>query len=144
MGFHHVRPDPVGELGDNTVLDTSVHPPRVEHLHFEIDAWTGSDLIGRFPVLLVTDRLAESLTRSGFSSFELRSAEVTFAPEAEEFRAAAGIGTFPTFHCLHVTGTPGRDDLGTTPQARLVVSDRALALLHDHNLTHCDTSPYDG
>ncbi|MFD0923229.1 hypothetical protein [Saccharopolyspora rosea] len=107
-----------------------------------IDAWTGADLIERFPVVLVTERLAEALAASGLGTFELRDAEITTEPEAEEIRDSAGIQAFPNFRWLHVTGTAGQDDLGTDAEASLVVSDRALALLRQFNLDGCDIEDY--
>ncbi|MCA1194496.1 MULTISPECIES: hypothetical protein [unclassified Saccharopolyspora] len=142
MAFHKIRGNAAGDLGENVVLDTSVHPPGVEHLHFAIDAWAGADLIGRFPVLLVTRRLADALESSGLAAFELRDAEITFEPEADEVRAEQGIDAFPEFQWLVVTGTAGQDDLGVTELARLVVSDRALDVLRQFNLEGCKIENY--
>jgi hypothetical protein len=41
-----------------------------------------------------------------------------------------------------VTGTAGRDDVGTTPTGQLVVSDQALALLREFNINNCDVEPF--
>lgn len=144
MAFHLIRGDAAGDLGENASLDTSVHPPRVLHLHFAIDAWTGDDLLERFPVLLVTEQLAEALSASGMGAFELRDAEVTVTPEAEELLESAGIEAVPNFRWLHVTGTAGQDDFGVDALASLVVSDNALALLRGFNLDGCDVEDYEG
>ena len=143
MAFHLVRGDAAGDLGENTSLDTSVHPPRVLHMHFAIDAWTGDDLIERFPVLLVTDRLARALHDSGMGSFELRDAEITIEPEGQELLDSTGLEEFPTFRWLHVTGTAGQDDFGIDSQASLVVSDNALALLREFTLDGTDIEDYE-
>ncbi|MEY8042167.1 hypothetical protein AB8O55_22365 [Saccharopolyspora cebuensis] len=144
MAFHLVRGDAAGDLGENTVLDTSVHPPRVQHLHFAIDAWTGDDLIERFPVLLVTQRLAEALSASGMGAFQLRDAAISVEPEAEELLHGTGFEAVPGFRWFHVTGTAGRDDFGVDSQASLVVSDNALALLRQFNLDGSDIEDYHG
>jgi hypothetical protein len=43
---------------------------------------------------------------------------------------------------LHYEIDYGRDDLGVTGDGRLVVSERALALLRTGVLDHCDADPY--
>ncbi|GAA3357804.1 hypothetical protein [Saccharopolyspora gregorii] len=144
MAFHLIRGDAAGDLGVHTDLDTSVHPPQVRHLHFAVDAWTGDDLIERFPVLLVTDRLAAALEASGLGSFQLRDVEITVEPEGSELIEELGLGALPALRWLNVTGAAGRDDIGTDAQASLVVSDAALAVLREFNLDGSDIENYEG
>lgn len=41
--FFALEPEVAGGLGPNTVMDRSVHPPRVSHLHYVFDGWMGDD-----------------------------------------------------------------------------------------------------
>ena len=93
-----------------------MRPPRVLQPHYAIDAWTGADPLETLPVCLVTDRLADALSRPGFSSLRFRHAESTLRPEGEELLRSLGLDRLPTFSWLHISGVTGRDDIGMTPK----------------------------
>jgi hypothetical protein len=40
-----LEPEVSGEIGERTVIDSSVHPPIVSYLHFVFMGWLGDDLI---------------------------------------------------------------------------------------------------
>lgn len=141
MPFYELQPDPVGEHGENLALDESVHPPRVTHLHIEIDNWVGDDLAESYPCYVVTEGLAQALNNAGIGAYQLREAEVTMADEGRELIDELGLSE-PKFQWLDVSGTACEDDIGTTAGARLVVSDRALELLRQFRLDRCDVEEY--
>ncbi|GAA1214051.1 hypothetical protein GCM10009675_40000 [Prauserella alba] len=120
-------------------MDPSVHPPRVEHAHLELDGWLGDELIERYPCLFVTDDLAATLSTSTLGRYRLHTAEVTTVDEDLRDDERAAIRPLRWFV---VTGTAGEDDIGLTATGRLVVSDRALTLLQQHNIDHCDILEY--
>lgn len=37
----------------STIMEATVHPPRVERLHYEFEDWLGDDLVESFPSFLV-------------------------------------------------------------------------------------------
>lgn len=141
MPFYELQPNPVGEHGENLALDESVHPPRVTHLHIEIDNWVGDDLAESYPCYVVTEGLAQALNNAGIGAYQLREAEATVADEGRELIDELGLSE-PKFQWLDVSGTAGEDDIGTTAGARLVVSDRALELLRQFRLDRCDVEEY--
>lgn len=55
MKFYILDPEVAGGLGTQTEIDSSVHPPLVKRLHYELDAWMGDDLVQTFPCYLVTN-----------------------------------------------------------------------------------------
>ena len=65
-----------GELGPETLLDRSTHPPGVHRLQFLLDTPTTADLMESFPVYLVSEELAGQLTAAGLTGFVLEDAEV--------------------------------------------------------------------
>jgi hypothetical protein len=140
MAYFRLEPEVAGELGDGTVMDTSVHPPNVSSLHYEITDWLGDHLLESYPVYLISEQLGHALTQSGLHQFDLRDARVTLSPDAQELLADVDI---PKFRWFVVTGTAGRDDIGVTDNTRLVVSDRALEVLRSYPLNNCDVEPYD-
>lgn len=144
MPYYELEPEVAGGLGENTVMDTTVHPPRVSRLEYEIHGWFGADLIESFPCFLVSSDLAQALADTDLRVFELRDVEVTITPEAEDLRNKLNIRSFPHFQWLYVTGIAGQDDIGITSKASLVVSDRGLEFLRQFNLEGCDIEEYAG
>ena len=141
MKYYLLEPEVAGGFGDHVVLDTSVHPPLVRHLHYEFADWFGDDLVCTFPVFLVTEALAKRLTASGLPAFALKDVEITLSPEAEEILEGRAL---PRFVWWQVTGRPGVDDFGVTDKADLVVSDQGLAVLTGGSqLDNCDITPYE-
>ncbi|GAA4852483.1 hypothetical protein [Saccharopolyspora rosea] len=142
--FYYLDPDVPGLLGEPTVLDTTVHPPRVVGpLYYEIDNWFGDDLISAHPCYLVTEKLANLLTGSGLGRFEIRDVEMIYGEEAYDRLHRHGFSEFPKFRWLFVTGTAGEDDVGLTPRGRLIVSDAALEVFRQGDLNGCDIEEYD-
>ncbi len=129
---YELHPDPAGDLGERTVLDTSQHPPIVEQLHYELEYWDGDDLLASFPVYLVTERLRAALEASGLSGISFAPAEVTGSDNV----TALGYGT-PPLVWMKVIGSAGTDDFWLGTLAELYVSEAALALLRQFNIEHC-------
>ncbi len=142
--FYALEPDVPGGLGEDTALDTTVHPPRVVGtLYYEIDNWFGDDLITSHPVYLVTEKLAATLTGSGLGHFEVRNVEIVYGQAAFERLYRHGLSEFPEFCWLFVTGTAVQDDVGLTPRGRLIVSGAALRVFRQGNLNMCEVEEYD-
>ena len=139
MKYYALAPEVAGGLGKDTEMDTTVHPPLVTRLHYEFADWFGDDLIESFPCFLITAELGAQVEGADLSGFVLADLETTVSPEAEERLDGRQL---PPFRWLQLTGQPGTDDFGQTPQARLVVSQRALDLLHQGNLKNCDIEDY--
>ncbi|MEM6672404.1 MAG: hypothetical protein AAF726_06140 [Planctomycetota bacterium] len=139
MGFHTLEPEVAGGLGPRTVADTSVHPPVVSRLHYEFAGWLGDPLLESFPCYVITADVAELARGVGLTGFEIEAVEVSTTPEFEELHPAVEL---PLFVWLRVNGTAGTDDFAISDDHCLVVSDRALQLLRDARLEHCDVEPW--
>ncbi len=88
------------------------------------DTWLGDDLVSAFPVLLATTPLQRGLRLlKGSTGFELERARTKAAPF---FRRHNPGRRLPVFWAIRVTGWPGVDDMGLTPDRTLVVSGRVL------------------
>lgn len=136
MTFHILDPEVAGELGPQTVLDSTVHPPRVTRLHYIIDAWMGDDLVQSFPCYLITEDLRERLESLQVSGVRFATATVSISDEYHELKPDVKV---PEFFWLQIHGTPGKDDLGLTADARLVVSQRVRSTMR---LSHCGESRF--
>jgi hypothetical protein len=144
MTYYLIEPEVAGILGENTVLDASTHPPRVDRLEYEIKGWMGDELMTRFPCFVVTQHLGGKLREAGLGAFQFRDVQVTMSPEGESSLEFKGIERFPECEWMHVRGTPGRDDFGVTSFAGdLVVSDRGLEALRQGRLEHAHIEEYD-
>jgi hypothetical protein len=121
-----------GGLAEGTEMDTSVHPPQVFRLHHRFDGWLGDEIIECFPCYLVTERVAKMLDGSGLSGFELDDVETSKSPEFDEMYPGRQL---PRFRWLKITTTePNETDFRLTQDARLELSDAALALLRHARL----------
>jgi hypothetical protein len=139
MKFSVLSPEVAGDLGHNTVMDTGASGLRVDHLHYEFNTWLGDDLIEAFPCFIVSAHLKETIELAGLTGMVFDSAEVSTTQVFEDLYPARRL---PVFYWLKVTGKPGVTDFGLTPDARLVVSERALAALRKHSLRNCDIGDY--
>lgn len=140
MDYFALEPEVAGELGEHTVMDTSVHPPVVTRLHYEIGyGWGGDELLESFPCYIVTETIADRLISASLSGFRVEDAEVTLTEDAVEEHVGEVV---PRFRWLAVTGRPGIDDLGITDKAQIVVSARALDILRTGQLERCDLERY--
>ena len=74
--------------------------------------------------------MAAALDQEHVTGFRLADATITIDPEMVEFVDARIL----TFRWLQVTGRPGVHDLALDDHARLVVNDRALAVLQRFRL----------
>lgn len=131
--MYYIEPEVPGQLGDNTVLDTSVHPPIVHKLHFRFYGWLGDDLIECFPVFLVSEKLKDALLKSNLSGFEIAACEIEVD---EQLRILQPGLTIPDFYWLKIPGDA--DDDFSFINSKLKVSEMALKFLSDFNIKNAD------
>ncbi|MCU0864038.1 MAG: hypothetical protein MUC36_09615 [Planctomycetes bacterium] len=139
--FWSLEPEVAGELGDGSVLDTSVHPPIVSKLEYILSGWLGDDLLESFPCYVVTERLAKELQASACTGYRLDDVEVVTSPEFDDMYPERQL---PGFRWLKITGKAGVDDFGMSAKHTLVVSDRALQAMRRHTLDQCGVGEFDG
>lgn len=139
MSYWILDPEASPQLGESTVLDTATHPPGVKSLELSFRGWLGDDLMSSFPVLVVTRSLAARLGRSAMSGFEFSDLRVS--TQEPEWSETMGTTPCPELSWLTVHGAPGVDDFGLVSDGTLVVSSRALELLREGSLNHCEVLP---
>tara|TARA_R110002094_G_scaffold117289_5_gene112950 strand:+ start:1305 stop:1730 length:426 start_codon:yes stop_codon:yes gene_type:complete len=139
MAFYSLEPEVAGEWGDETVADVSVHPPRVQRLHYQFDGWLGDALLESFPCYIVSNELGASLLASGLTGFQLEDCTVSKSSQFDELYPGRQL---PVFKWLRVSGTPGQDDFGISSDNELVVSMAAKSVLEEHQVEHCEVAPW--
>jgi hypothetical protein len=118
-----LEPEVPGGLGPRTRMDRSVHPPKVETLHFVFDGWLGDQLIESFPCYLITLELAALLSTAGVTGFELGEADIE---TSEQFKELYPQRVLPPFRWLQIVGTPAKSDIYLTSDNRLAGSQKTL------------------
>ncbi|QKC96058.1 hypothetical protein [Mesorhizobium sp. NZP2298] len=140
MQYFKIWPNVAGGIGENTVLDRSVHPPIVTRLHYVVEGWFGDVIVTTFPSFLVTQETQHALQEMGFSGATFAEAEVTISEECEEDQPGLQL---PPFVWLKVNGKAGRDDFGVAMPFRLVISRRILDLLESLGIPFAVVEPYE-
>ena len=139
MKYYILDPEVAGGLGSRTQMDSSVHPPGVTLLHYELEAWAGEDLVQTFPCYLVTKRMQAKLTSSRLSGFSFASADVSGSDTFKELQPGEPL---PELVWFKIHGVSGKDDFGLTADARLVVSERALKVIQTGQLKYCEVREF--
>jgi hypothetical protein len=128
-----LRPEVPGGFGELTVMDNSTSPPRIDRLHIEIEDWLGDDLLECFPIFMVTERLAEALSRSGLTGFEIGEVTLTKSGLYEDMHPDLPL---PNLRWLKV-GRGEESDLALGSANCLEASASAFAILQRFSITHC-------
>lgn len=137
MARWYVSPEVAGQLGESTVMETSSHPPIVTHLHYHFDGWLGDDLLEAFPCFIITERLAEALTKSELTGWQLKDVVVS---KSETFEDLYPGRELPKFRWLVVHGQQG-EDFALADKLHLEVSDRALEFLRSSRIHNAIIEP---
>lgn len=133
MKYFYLEPEVSGGLGDDTVMDTDVHPPVVSRLNYEFDGWLGDVIVTSFPCYLVTEDAREKILENGFSGARFDKVEVTTSELFEEMQPDLEL---PPFVWLKVDGEAGHNDFGLAKDHRLVVSESVLDALRPFGISH--------
>jgi hypothetical protein len=136
--YWKVTPEVPAELGEETKLDTTVHPPVVNALHLRFVGWSGSEFIECFPVYAATRGLAHDLAGAGLTGFQVVDLKLT---RDEQFHDLYPCRELPDFVWLKIGGGARFDDFGMDADHKVVVSDRALAILKSRSLVNCEVDP---
>ncbi len=128
-----LSPEVAGELGENTIMNTSVHPPDVSHFHHRFEGWMGDELLEVFPCFLVSSALAKALEEARLVGFSLDDVDVSVSPEFQELYPGR---TLPELRWFKITGKDRAADFWLTPDFRLEVSSRALEVLRKFKMAH--------
>jgi hypothetical protein len=131
---YRLEPQVAGELGADTVLDSSTHPPTVSRVHYVLDQPDTDELVESFPVFLISTSLGSRLQNAHATGFKLAKAIVR---PSEGYRALYRDAPHREYLWMQVRGTAGRSDFWLDESFRMCVSDRAMAILETAKLSDC-------
>lgn len=141
MEYFVIEPEVAGGWGHRTEFTRTPGQRVIVHrLHYEFQGWLGDELLTSFPCFIVTKTLADRLVSAGLRSFELDEVEVSCSALFLELYPTTRL---PPFVWLKIAGTAGEDDFGISTAGRLVVSERALTILQQGQLSHCSVSEFE-
>lgn len=139
MTFFYIEPEVAGGLGEQTVMDESTQPPRVSKLDYCFEGWLGDALLESFPCFIVTEAAKRELQKLGATGARFDVVEITKTDEFDELNPGMQL---PRFAWLRPEGEPGRDDIATAEDGRLVVSARVLGLLEKMGISNALVESY--
>ena len=141
MQYFYIEPEVAGGLGDQTILDRSVHPPIVNKLHYQMEGWLGDAILESFPAFILTEEAKQGLLEIGVTGVDFADVTVTTSDEFSELYPNRAL---PPFAWLKPQGNPGQDDFGVASDGRLVISERALKVLQKFGIENAVVEPFDG
>lgn len=142
MKYFYIEPEVAGGWGKNTVFDRTPGMPTVVHkLHYEFQGWLGDELLESTPCFIVSERVAREIEKAQLTGAGFDEVEITVS---EQFQELYPNRQLPTFHWFKVNGGVGHDDFGIAADLRLVVSERALAVIKPLCPASCDVTDYIG
>jgi hypothetical protein len=137
--YYIIEPEVPGGLGDNTIIDTSVHPPVISVLHFEFDGWMGDDIAESFPCYIVTERLMNAIKEHNFSGVAF---DTLIMSKSGEFMNMHPLRELPVFYWMKIIGKFGTDDFAISDAFNLLISGRVIDCLRLFNTGHADIRQY--
>ncbi|MEX2172314.1 MAG: hypothetical protein WD851_23540 [Pirellulales bacterium] len=142
--YRSLDPEAATEPDEGTVMDVSVHPPRIEKLAVRFDFWGGDDLLYCFPYFLVTERLRTAIEQAQLSGCSFEDVVVTRSIEFEDLEEFYPGREFPKFYWMKVFGRAGEDDFGLSDSHCLVASEKAFDLLKSFKIDNCEVEEFRG
>jgi hypothetical protein len=131
-----VEPEVAGSLGDETIIDSSVHPPNVEYLEYCFSDWLGDGILQMFPCFIVRKELQEELLKRRFSGINFQ--DMTVSKSELFYDLHEDDLELPEFVRLIVTGKKDIDDFWLAEHGFLVVSSAVLEVLKKHGLSNAE------
>jgi hypothetical protein len=129
-------PEVAGQLGEETVMDISVHPPIVSVLHHEFDGWLGDDLLEVFPCYICSEKLKNIIQGFDFSGYKLEHCKIS---KTGIFLDMYPHRELPNFYWLKIEGKENDDFF--VDEEGLIVSEDVLKFLKKANLNYCRILP---
>lgn len=137
--FYELTPEVPGHLGENTILDNSVHPPIVKKLDFVFDGWLGDDIIECFPCFLVSENLKNDLEHSKLNGYEIMSCTLSVSNLFMQLHPNLHL---PLFYWFKITESKELADFWISDKNNLIVSEDALKILKSYNFHKDNYKPY--
>ena len=140
MKYYKIHPEVPGSLGERTKYDKRKTPWKLLDLHVVFDGWLGGDLLKISNCYLVTERLKNDLEKAkitgieSFINFELVISDT--------FKNLYPNRTLPLIDQLVINGKAGVDDIFLVDYYKLIISERMVEILNNHDLSNAEIEKY--
>lgn len=124
--FYFVEPEVAGGLGPRSEVHRENGDLVVTRLNYEFDGWLGDALLTTTPCFVLDEAGCRAVEAAGLQGVRFGAVDVT---TSLEFRELHPTSKLPPFRWMIVDGVAFQDDFGMALDKRLVVSERALAVL---------------
>lgn len=138
MVFYMIQPAVDGSLGSLAEFEPGFPNRKLLTFHIELEDWQGNDLVNTSPGFAATRRLADSLSRSGLTGFQLKDMYLSVSVEGTD-ALRRNNSQIPDLVWLDIVGEYGVADFFLNHDVpELIVSERALEFLHGFDLSGAD------
>lgn len=124
--YYLVEPGGLVDLGQDVVMDTSCHPPKIEVLHIRLLGWTRDALMCVYPAFIISETIARQLAAHGLTGWSVADLKLTIDEQFELVTPGADV---PPLKWLKVHGKLGQEDFCLNSTGQLLLSARAKNLL---------------
>lgn len=107
--YYQLEPEVSGELGQKTVLDSTIHPPKIEKLEFLFKGWLGDCLVACFPVFLIKEETLKILIDNNQTGLSTRLADIKTDYPFDELNPNV---VMPKFIWIEINGIAKKTILG--------------------------------
>ena len=131
--YRYLEPEVAGGMGDDTILDNSVHPPIVKFLHYRFSGWMGDDILETFPCFIFSERLKNAIENNKLKGISFDSVKIS---KSEDFEMTSINLELPQFYWGKINGLFGTDDFVIAKDLRLLVSNSAYGIINQFNISN--------
>ncbi|SEN51560.1 hypothetical protein SAMN05192574_103396 [Mucilaginibacter gossypiicola] len=132
--YRIIEPEVAGGIGEETVINTKVHPPIVAKLNYKFAGWLGDDILESFPCYIVTERLKREIEFRNLKGVGFDDVLISKSGEFDDFYPNTNL---PKFYWAKINGAfENNDDFILGNDYRLIISDMAYETLILFNLNH--------
>ncbi|QEM02866.1 hypothetical protein DIU31_004805 [Mucilaginibacter rubeus] len=132
--YRIIEPEVAGGIGNETVMNTKVHPPIIDKLHYEFAGWSGDDILESFPCYIITERLKKEIEFRNLKGIGFDDVLISRSNEFEDFYPNTDL---PKFYWAKINGAfENNDDFIVGDDFRLLISPKAFDTLTLFNLNH--------
>lgn len=135
MRKYFIEPEVAGELGEETQMNSLMHPPIVKKLHYHFYGWLGDELLECFPCYIVSEKLKSIIEAEAINDITFEDVVITVT---DDFQHLTSYREMPVFFWLKFKSNA---DISLSSDYRLVVSEKLLKIIRIATLNNAVISP---
>ncbi len=147
MKYYELEPEVAGGMGDMTeIVYEGYKMKEVTFLHYEFFGWLGDELLTTNRCFIVSDSLMNDIISSGLEGVEFRNIKMSFSMEYFSLFEKETVPRFVEFKCKFVYEENINNvscDFYLSKYGKMIVSEKALSVLKQHQLDICKIKPID-